>query len=151
MRSQSPVALEASCTTMLQLKTGRVEGYTDGQDPLIYLVSTAQAVRDSGAGFVFSDGHGIAAFTKWFDDLTDLDQIDWGVVSQQYWADTTNDMDRQRRKQAEFLVHQSCDWSMIHEIVVVSDEVKDRVEEILSGLGGSHQLLVNVRPDWYYP
>lgn len=42
---------------LFQLKTGWVEGYTDGQDPLIYLVSTAQAVRDSGRGFVFSDGH----------------------------------------------------------------------------------------------
>lgn len=39
---------------MLNLKTGRVPGYNEGQAPLIYLVTTAQAVRDSGAGFAFS-------------------------------------------------------------------------------------------------
>jgi len=33
---------------MLQLKTGWVAGYNEGQEPLIYLVSTAQAVADRG-------------------------------------------------------------------------------------------------------
>ena len=39
---------------MLNLRTGKVPGYEEGQTPLIYLVTTAQAVRDRGAGFVFS-------------------------------------------------------------------------------------------------
>jgi hypothetical protein len=46
---------------LLQLHTGRVAGYDEGQGPLIYIVSTAQAIRDNGVPFVFSDGHGIAA------------------------------------------------------------------------------------------
>ncbi len=49
---------------MLRLKTGRVAGYTEGQEPLTYLVSTAQAVKKSGAGFVFANGHGIAEWTE---------------------------------------------------------------------------------------
>ncbi len=51
---------------LLQLKTERVTGYTEGQEPLIYLVSTVQAVQQNGVEFVFSDGHGIAAFTNWY-------------------------------------------------------------------------------------
>jgi ssDNA thymidine ADP-ribosyltransferase, DarT len=70
---------------LLNLKTGRVPGYNEGQEPLIYLVSTAQTIRDSGAGFVFSDGHGIAAFTNWFDQLEQLDKIDWKMVYEHYW------------------------------------------------------------------
>ena len=54
---------------MLNLKTGRVPGYSEGQEPLIYLVSSCQRVTASGAGFVFTDGHGLATFTSWFDDL----------------------------------------------------------------------------------
>jgi len=50
---------------MLQLKTGRVEGYDEGQAPLIYLVSSVQKIVRSGARYVFSDGHGIAQFTQW--------------------------------------------------------------------------------------
>jgi len=36
---------------------------------LVYLKSTAQAVVEASCGFVFSNGHGIAAFTDWYDDL----------------------------------------------------------------------------------
>ncbi len=135
---------------LLQLKTRRVEGYDEGQDPLIYLVSTAQAVADSGAQFVFSDGHGIAVFTNWYDDLARLDQVDWNMVYQRYWADNLNDMDRQRRKQAEFLVHRRCDWSLIHEIGVLNERMKTRVEGILSRFSSGVNRPVNIRGEWYY-
>jgi len=82
---------------MFKLKTGRVAGYDEGQEPLIYLVSTAQAVADAGVGFAFSDGHGLAFITGWFDRLERLEAVDWGMVYQQYWSDNLNDMDRQRR------------------------------------------------------
>jgi hypothetical protein len=42
---------------LLQLHTGRVPGYTEGQAPLVYLVSSAQAVGAAGVPFVFSDGY----------------------------------------------------------------------------------------------
>src|SRR6266571_1354596 len=44
---------------MLQLKTGQVPDYTEGQEPLIYLVSSVQTVAAGGLRFVFSDGHGL--------------------------------------------------------------------------------------------
>jgi len=135
---------------LLQLHTGRVEGYNEGQEPLIYLVSTAQAVADSGTSYVFSDGHGIAAFTSWYDDLAELDQVDWEMVYQRYWADNINDMDRQRRKQAEFLVHRFCDWSLIHEIAVINDRMKSEVESILGRFPRSMCRTVQVQPKWYY-
>lgn len=69
---------------MLQLKTGQVEGYDEGQEPLIYLVSTVQAVSRAGVSFVFSNGHGIAAYTDWYDDLVDLNKVDWDMVYQRY-------------------------------------------------------------------
>lgn len=135
---------------LLQLHTGRVQDYSEGQEPLIYLVSTAQEVHNSGTGFVFSDGHGIAAFTQWYDDLQHLDDVDWSMVYQKYWADNMNDMDRQRRKQAEFLVHQFCDWKLITEIAVINDRMKERVEDILQNFPASLRRPVQVRRGWYY-
>ncbi len=135
---------------MLNLKTGRVLDYTEGQTPLIYLVTTAQAVSDSGARFVFSNGHGLATFTDWFDDLAQLDRVDWDMVYQRYWSDTLKDMDRQRRKQAEFLVYRFCDWSLIREIGVINPMMKQRVEEILAGYPAQRPKPVTVHPEWYY-
>lgn len=80
-----------------------------GQEPLIYLVSTVEAIDQAQLDFVFSDGHGITAFTQWFDDVQNLTRIDWDMVYADYWADTIADMDRQRRKQAEFSVYRKAE------------------------------------------
>jgi len=135
---------------LLQLKTGRVAGYNEGQEPLVYLKSTVQAVADAGIRFVFSNGHGIAAYTEWFDDVTRLDKVDWDVIYLRYWRDDVNDMDRQRRKQAEFLIHQSCPWALIQEIGVLNAPAKTRVEQILNDFDASQRTVVNVRAGWYY-
>jgi hypothetical protein len=135
---------------LFQLHTGQVQGYTQGQEPLIYLVSKAQAVTGSGAGFVFSDGQGIAAYTGWFDDLTDLVRVDWEIVNGKFWNDTPDHPDRQRRKQAEFLVHQRCDWALVHEIGVLNEKMKAHVVGILAGYPAALHRPVIVRPQWYY-
>jgi hypothetical protein len=135
---------------LLQLHTGRVEGYRDGQEQLVYVVSTAQAIEDAPLPFVFSDGHGIAAFTRWFDDLTELIQVDWEAVAARYWADTVEDMDRQRRKQAEFLVYRECPWNLITEIGVLNAGAQSRVENILQGFDPVMRRPVRVQPGWYY-
>ena len=133
---------------LLRLHTNRVEGYSEGQQPLIYLISTAQDVRGSETAFVFSDGHGIARFTDWYDDLNHLDVVDWDMVFQRYWADTIDDMDRQRRKQAEFLVHRFCPWSLIRGIGVISEGACQQVEKILARFPPALRKRVEVRRSW---
>jgi hypothetical protein len=136
---------------LLQLKTGQVDGYDEGQEPLIYLKTTCQLVVTCGGQFVFSDGHGLARFTQWSDDLASLGNVDWGMVYQQYWADTAEDGDRQRRKQAEFLVWHFCPWDWIQEIGVLSESAKGRVVNILGDFSAAYSRPVLIRRDWYYP
>lgn len=135
---------------LLRLKTGQVEGYNEGQEPLVYLVSSAQAVAESGARFVFSDGHGLAAYTEWFDDLARLDRVDWAMVQETYWADTVEDPDRQRRKQAEFLIHEFCAWPLVRGIGVLNQEMANRVQEFLERGPSDHRPVVKVKKNWYY-
>lgn len=136
---------------MLRLHTGRVEGYREGQEPLVYIVSDAQAVEQAGLRFVFGDGHGLAAFTQWFDDLAALPRVDWEMVHQKYWKDDPmGDNDRQRRKQAEFLVHQAMPWGLIREIVVINQAMKARVEVVFHEFPEVYAPPVRVRQSWYY-
>ena len=93
--------------------------------------------------------HGVASFTAWFDDLAELHRVDWDTVYLRYWADEVNDMDRQRRKQAEFLVHRFCDWQLIDKIAVINDTMKKRVEDILTSYPGLGKP-VELRRDWFY-
>lgn len=135
---------------MLNLNTGRVQGYNEGQVPLIYLVSSVQTIEKNGAGFVFSDGHGLATFTDWYDDLKLLENVDWDIVYQRYWSDTLEDMDRQRRKQAEFLVHEFCNWNNIEEIAVINQSMKTRAEDILQKFSTEFNKPVVIKREWYY-
>jgi hypothetical protein len=135
---------------LLNLKTGRVAGYTEGQDPLIYLTTTVARVRDAGCRFAFSDGHGLARITDYYDDLGKLDQVDWDIVGERYWLDLPDDNDRQRRKQAEFLVWRSLDWPLIEGIGVLNQQVKARVEAILDRHRDRSRPNVQVKGAWYY-
>lgn len=145
-----PFYFDARSVMLLKLKTGQVTGYAEGQEPLVYLVSTAQAVAAAGNGFVFTDGHGLATFTQWFTDLARLDAIDWPLLAAKYWNDTPQDNDRQRRKQSEFLIWQSLDWGLICSIGVLNGVMKTRIERILGQHPHRKQISVQVRPDLYY-
>ena len=48
------------------------------------------------------------------------------------WADNSDDLDRQRRKQAEFLAYKVVCWNLIQEIVVINDQIKSDVELIMN-------------------
>jgi len=135
---------------LLNLKTGRVDGYTEGQKPLIYLTTSVQRVVRSSNQFVFSDGHGLATFTHWFDDLAKLDAVDWNLVGHRYWADKPEDNDRKRRKQAEFLVHESLPWSEIEDIGVLDSTAAQQVQALLNQFPKIYHPPVHVRHNWYY-
>jgi hypothetical protein len=116
--------------------------------PLIYAVSTVETIVQANLGYIFSDGHGIAAFTQWYDRLSDLDKVDWDMVYANYWADTVDDMDRQRRKQAEFLVHRFCPWDSVKMIGVLNKSIKEKVKRIFEQKNIS--VPVKIRRQWYY-
>nr|WP_246506103.1 DUF4433 domain-containing protein [Kistimonas asteriae] len=135
---------------LYKLGKGGVEGYDEGEEPLIYLIARAEEVASRNMGFVFSDGHGIAAFTQWFDTLDSLGKLDWPVILGRVWADTTEDNDRKRRKQAEFLIHKSLPWDMIQGIAVLNEIMADKVKAILAQFPDLHHPPVHPVPQWYY-
>lgn len=119
-----------------------------GQDAIVHFVSTAQRIEQEGLDFAFTDGHGIMNYTSFYDDLDDLDEVDWPLIAAQYWADTSDDGDRRRRRQAEFLVHGDFAWELIDKIVVRSAARKQQVVDLIADL--DHKPAVFVKPDWYY-
>jgi len=135
---------------LYQVSTGWVPGYREGQEPLIHLVASCQAVAAAGLEFAFSDGHGLARFTAWYDDLADLVEVDWEAAYARQWKDTAEDMDRQRRKQAEFLVHRTMPWALVESIGVYNEAARQRVEGMFESHGQRGSPPVRIQPEWYY-
>ncbi len=130
------------------ISRGGVEGYDGSQQPVVHLVSTVAVVAEAGIGYVFTDGHAIMAWTEFHTDPARLDAVDWDVMSAQYWADTNEDPDRKRRRQAEFLVHGFCPWRLVTEIGVMDAGAQDQVTVLLARAG--HCTPTIVHRDWYY-
>jgi hypothetical protein len=134
---------------LYRIAKGGVEHYQDGQEPLVYLVSTIGAVIDAGARWVFSDGNCGAELTAYHDNLDELDdRVDWPLQAARQWADTAEDPQRATRRAAEFLVYQLMPWNLVRWLVVRSEATAVAVRDVLSA-AGQHQK-VYVRPTWYY-
>src|SRR3984885_14538 len=63
---------------LYKLAKGGVPTYAEGQDPLIYLVSTVKSIADARLRWLFSDGNCAATVTQLFNDLELLSSVvDW--------------------------------------------------------------------------
>ena len=127
---------------------GNVEGYTEGQEPILHLVSSVQTVVQAGLSFVFTDGHAEMAISRFFTNLEDLQEVDWKIMRARYWYDTFEDGDRKRRRQAEFLVHNFFPWELVHEIGVYNRKIAQQVETLIKQ--ANHRPIIIVRRFWYY-
>ncbi len=134
---------------MYRIAVGSVEQYQDGQDHLIYLVTTIDDVVRTGLRWVFSNGNCGSPTTEYFDELELLDTaVDWDLQEAVMWNATADDPNRATRRAAEFLVHQRVPWRTIRWLVTRTDATASATEAILCRAGSS--LRVVVRPEWYY-
>jgi hypothetical protein len=134
---------------LFTLAKGSIPNYSDGQDPLIYLVSATDTASGAGLRCLFSSGNCAAVVTRFFDDLTLLESaVDWEIMRARIWANTPDDQDRMRRRMAEFLVHERVPITCISGIVVRRETMRRVVEGILDAHGS--QIPVRVRPWWYF-
>ena len=111
-----PFYFGARSPMLFQLHSGHVPGYIEGQSPLVYLVAAAEEVAAAGHHLVFYDGHALAALSTCYDDLRALGELDWKAIEARQWS-SPEDLDLQRRKQAELLVHGALPWTLIRGVV----------------------------------
>ncbi len=130
------------------IHAGYVVGYRGGEGSIVHVVTSVEAVRKAALRFVFTDGHAIMPLTRFHDDLKDLEAIDWPLMRERYWADTDDDPDRKRRRQAEFLVHHALPWGLVHRVGVRDARAKSHAEDLLAAAG--HATEVVAKPKWYY-
>ena len=127
---------------------GFVEGYEGGQMGVIHLVASVEAVAQCRLRWVFTDGHAdMVPLTSFYNDLADLNNIDWSVMNSRYWFDTNEDPDRKRRRQAEFLVHEFFPWDQVSLIGVHDDAVATQVHAVIDGF--ADQPSVEEKSSWY--
>lgn len=86
--------------------------------------------------------------SRFFDDLGFLARVDWKIMKETYWADTIEDGDRSRRRQAEFLVHQFFPLNLFESIGVIHKTIASQVSGLLQPLKQKPNVVI--APAWYY-
>ena len=112
---------------MSRISYRNLSAYTQGQRPLLYLVTSVATITAAGLQLVYTDGHPLAALSDTFDDADQIEaRVDLALMRERYWKDTEDDPDRERRRQAELLVHHCVPWGVIEEIGVMDSAIKAR-------------------------
>jgi len=97
-----------------------------------------------GKPWAFSNGNAGTRYTPFYDDVGELDVLDWESIAATNWRDPFV----KERKQAEFLVHESFPWELVERIGVIDNEIGTKVTEALAG--SAHTPPVVVMGNWYY-
>ena len=118
------------------------------QREIVYFVTKTTILHESGLPYVFTDGHAIMFLTEFYSQLNDLDKVDWTIMKEKYWADTEEDPDRKRRRQAEFLVHRKVPMDVFLGFAVKDAAMQEELEALLQ----LHHINkpVYIRPNFYY-
>lgn len=83
--------------------------------------------------FFFSDGQAnVTSVSQHYNDLENLDEIDWDIIHKSDFKKDLDDSDKQRRYQAEFLVHMHVPVSHIESIHVYSEKAAKIVKTELA-------------------
>ncbi len=92
-------------------------------------------------GTIFTDGNAAATATKFYDNIAELDKLDWECLQAQYW---TNFEDGARKRCAEVLVPEPIATESIERIVVNNQRAHDVVQVAMP------QVETQVRPEWFF-
>lgn len=144
-----PFYFAARSPMLGSIHTGRVRSYRGGQEPIVYVVSHVDRVRELGLPAVVSDRNASLDLASFTDDLDEIDQfVDWPLMEQRAWNNTEGDPDRMERRMAELLVHQSLPWEAVIGVAAFDERRARQLEAILATVGVSTP--VRVRRNWYF-
>ncbi len=116
---------------LYQIVTG-YEGVTKvSQDHIVYIVVKHDCVVKNGIEYVFTDGHARHTMTQFFNRPEDFAHLDWTTIRSEKWHNTPEDTDRQRRKQAEYLVKGHVPVDCFSYFLTNHEKTKQKIESLL--------------------
>ncbi|MFZ6664109.1 type II toxin-antitoxin system toxin DNA ADP-ribosyl transferase DarT [Peijinzhouia sedimentorum] len=114
---------------------------------IVYCVSSVQKIINMQLEFVFTDGHAVDSFSSQYTvgDIQNIDTIlDMNAINAKYWRDE-NDLDKKRRKEAEFLVLGDINKEAILGFYTYNEKAKNCLIKF-----GANSDNIHIRPIYYF-
>lgn len=136
---------------LLNIKTGWRGVEKRQQQDIIFIVTSVRHILENCDQWCFTDGHAKHIITAFYNNINDLSNLDWDTISQRVWRNTLDDMDRQRKKEAEFLVKDLVPVKCICKIYVFNESSCQSIQQIVDGLSLDIEVRIDTDKILYYP
>ncbi|TXH78894.1 MAG: DUF4433 domain-containing protein [Thiothrix sp.] len=117
-------------------------------EEIVILVSSLHNLQTAGIKFLFTDSHAYSSLANFYNDLKDLDKIDWPLLQRRDFRRDPDDPWKLERYQAEALIYRSCPVSNLLGLICYNEITQEALNQHIQarGLG----LKVHIRPGWYF-
>ena len=112
------------------------------------LVASLRTVAGLGLPFVFTDRHAYPVTANYYNNLAELNEVDWSLLQQRNFQRDPNDPEKVERYQAEALIYQQLPTHALHGAVCYTKKVQLELQEQADRL--SVQLDIRCIPHWYF-
>lgn len=133
---------------MYNIKTGHKEVAQQRNGEIVILVSSLHKLHAMGVTFAFTNGHAFLRETDYFDELADLEQVDWELLRRKDFKRDPEDPGKLGRYQAEAIVHRHMPVDALSGIACYDSRAQERVERDVQTRGLT--IKVKAIPDWYF-
>lgn len=117
-------------------------------DEILILVSDLYRIQHFGLEFVFTDSHAYYRWANFYNNLNELEKIDWGILQRRDFARDDNDPGKFERYQAEALIYRHCPVQALSGIFCYNSEVTQWVDDQIKTR--NLQIGVKTGPGWYF-
>jgi len=133
---------------MLNIKTGYAGITRRENDEIVILVSSLKRLPTHGIDFVFTDRHAYLRAARFFNDVADLDEVDFELLQRRDFRRDPEDPGKLERYQAEALVHEHLAVEALMGIACYEDDLCRRIAAAADERG--LELRVLTQPSWYF-
>jgi hypothetical protein len=133
---------------MLNIKTGYGGITKVPNEDVVIFVSSLRNLAKMGRTFVFTDRHAYLVNAEFYNDLDNLDQIDWQILQNRDFKRDPDDPEKLERYQAEALVHNHIPVEAFIGMVCYTDEIKESISQIVNNNGLNLQVIKQT--GWYF-
>lgn len=132
---------------LLNIKTG-YNGVTQRpMEEIAIIVSSLREVHKRGLDFLFTDRHAYLEAATYYDDLDQLDCIDWAILQARDFKRDPEEPGKFERYQAEALIYNYLPIAAVQGIVCYGKPQQEQIQRECDNLGLETAVLCN--PKWY--
>lgn len=133
---------------LLNIKTGHKGMRKTPMEEIVIFVSSLHRMQELGHRLLFTNQHAYPVNARYFDDLKNLNKIDWQIIMARNFSRDPDDPGKIERYMAEALIYQHVPLSALKGMVCYSSAVEAKV--LAMQAQAEVELKIAIKPNWYF-